>query len=158
MYDKKINFDYRNNNPNKNELKKNNENNENDTYLSKYKINSKQNLGANNKYKLNKKNLNEIDNNFEMKNNNKMNNKILDNNKDEYLDDEDNYLQKEILKINKRPENLEMKKKYYRNPFYDSLTQNNMQLKEIKLKFVLTKEEYTLLMREKARFNNPLNS
>ena len=50
-----------------------------------------------------------------------------------------------------------MKKKYYRNPFYDSLTQNNMQLKEIKLKFILTKEEYTLLMREKARFNNPLN-
>ena len=111
-----------------------------------------------NKYRLNKKILSEIDNNFEMKNNNKMNNKILDNNKDEYLDDEDDYLQKELLKINKRPENLEMKKKYYRNPFYDSLTQNNMQLKEIKLKFVLTKEEYTLLMREKARFNNPLNS
>jgi hypothetical protein len=115
-------------------------------------------LRTKNKYRLNKKILSEIDNNFEMKNNNKMNNKILDNNKDEYLDDEDNYLQKEILKINKRPENLEMKKKYYRNPFYDSLTQNNMQLKEIKLKFVLTKEEYTLLMREKARFNNPLNS
>jgi hypothetical protein len=107
---------------------------------------------------LNKKILNEIDNNIELKNNNKMNNIIIDNNKDEYLDDEDDYLQKELLKINKRPENLEMKKKYYRNPFYDSLTQNNMQLKEIKLKFVLTKEEYTLLMREKARFNNPLNS
>ena len=151
LYNNKNNYD----NPNKNEFKKNNDNN---SYLSKYKINSKQNLRTKNKYRLNKKILSEIDNNFEMKNNNKMNNKILDNNKDEYLDDEDNYLQKEILKINKRPENLEMKKKYYRNPFYDSLTQNNMQLKEIKLKFVLTKEEYTLLMREKARFNNPLNS
>ena len=155
LYNNKNNFDYRNNNPNKNELKKNNEN---DTYLSKYKIISKQNLKANNKNKLNKKTLSEIDNNFEMKNNNKTNNKILDNNNDESLDDEDDYLQKEILKINKRPENLEMKKKYYRNPFYDSLNQNNMQVKEIKLKFVLTKEEYTLLMREKARFNNPLNS
>ena len=153
----KINSDYKNDNPNKNELKKNNDKN---SYLSKY-INSKQNLKINNKSKLNNKISNEIDNDNDnditIKNNNKINNNIFDNH-NEYLDDEEDYLQKEILKINKRPENLEMKKKYYRNPFYDSLKQNNMQLKEIKLKFVLTKEEYTLLMREKARFNNPLNS
>ena len=31
-----------------------------------------------------------------------------------------------------------------------------MQLKEIKLKIILSKEEYAVLMREKARFNNPL--
>ena len=31
-----------------------------------------------------------------------------------------------------------------------------MQLKEIKLKIILSKEEYEILMREKARFNNPL--
>ena len=31
-----------------------------------------------------------------------------------------------------------------------------MQVKEIKLKIILTKEEYSILMREKAIFNNPL--
>ena len=151
------NNDYRNDNPNKNNLKKNNDNN---SYLSKFLINSKNNLKNNYKSKLNNQISNENENNFKKKNNNKENNKILDNNNKEILDNDDDfdYLQNEILKINKRPENLEMKKKYYRNPFYDSLTQNNMQVKEIKLKFILTKEEYTLLMREKARFNNPLNS
>ena len=153
----KINNDYRNDNPNKNNLKKNNDNN---SYLSKYLINSKNNLRNNYKSKLNNQISNENENNFKKKNNNKENNKILDNNNKEIYDNDDDfdYLQNEIIKINKRPENLEMKKKYYRNPFYDSLTQNNMQVKEIKLKFILTKEEYTLLMREKARFNNPLNS
>ena len=34
----------------------------------------------------------------------------------------------------------------------DSLAQNNMQLKEINIRFILTKEEYSILMKEKARY------
>ena len=145
----KINYDNRIEKPNRNY---------NNLYQSKYKINSKQNLRINNKSKLNNKFSTENENNFKKKNDKKEYDKILDNNNQEFGNNDDDFLQNEILKINKRPENLEMKKKYYKNPFYDSLTQNNMQLREIKLKFILTKEEYTLLMREKARFNNPLNS
>ena len=64
--------------------------------------------------------------------------------------------EEEIIQINKKPDNLEMKKKYYRNPFIDSFGPNSMKIKEIKLKIILSKEEYAILMKEKARFNNPL--
>ena len=38
----------------------------------------------------------------------------------------------------------------------DSLAQNNMQLREINLRFLLTKEEYAILMKEKAKHQNSL--
>lgn len=38
----------------------------------------------------------------------------------------------------------------------DSLAQNNMQLREINLRFLLTKEEYAVLMKEKAKHQNSL--
>ena len=77
-------------------------------------------------------------------------------NKKDELNIDDISNEDEIIELNKKPDNLALKIKYYRNPFHDSLDQNNMQLKEIKLKIILTKEEYALLMREKAIFNNPL--
>ena len=38
----------------------------------------------------------------------------------------------------------------------DSLAQNNMQLKEINIRFILTKEEYSILMKEKAKHQEVL--
>ena len=40
--------------------------------------------------------------------------------------------------------------------YRDSLAQNNMQLREINLRFILTKEEYAVLMKEKAKNQNIL--
>ena len=41
--------------------------------------------------------------------------------------------------------------KYKKKSYRDSLAQNNMQLREINVRFILTKEEYSILMREKAK-------
>jgi len=39
----------------------------------------------------------------------------------------------------------------FKKPYRDSLAQNNMQVREINVRFILTKEEYSILMREKAK-------
>ena len=39
----------------------------------------------------------------------------------------------------------------YKKSYRDSLAQNNMQVREINVRFILTKEEYSILMREKAK-------
>ena len=40
----------------------------------------------------------------------------------------------------------------------DSLAQNNMQVREINIRFILTKEEYAILMKEKAKIQDILNN
>ena len=146
---------------NKNKLTKNKANRLNKN------INDNKNLPKNNPNKLNKKiRTNKSgDSSIRKKKQNikdiipeKNKENIIMRNKENELDLTMNELtnEEEILEINKKPDNLELKKKYYRNPFHDSLDQNNMQLKEIKLKIILSKEEYAVLMREKAKFNNPL--
>ena len=174
-----INYDNDYNNPYNNDNYNYNNNNSNKGYNTGKNIMVNKNkqpksLKKTNKPKLNNnynKFLTNNKNNLKPKSQNKINNKIYNNNinnkdnddkKEIFIidlfgnpkDDESN--EKEIVEVNKIPDNLEMKKRYYRNPFRDSLAQKNMQLKEIKLKIILTKEEYILLMREKAKFNNPL--
>lgn len=39
----------------------------------------------------------------------------------------------------------------HKKSYRDSLAQNNMQVREINVRFILTKEEYSILMREKAK-------
>ena len=39
----------------------------------------------------------------------------------------------------------------YKKSYRDSLAQNNLQLREINIRFILTKEEYAVLMKEKAK-------
>ena len=48
------------------------------------------------------------------------------------------------------------KKRKIKNSNRDSLAQNNMQLKEILFRFILTKEEYEVLMKEKAKIQDIL--
>ncbi len=126
-----------------------------------------------NKMKLIKKNKNkDKDNNNSNKRviNNKeiINNKGSINDKDNkkkiikisnYEEEEDindnQSMKKEIIEVNKKPDNIEEIMKNYKNPFEKTMNKNE-QIKEIKLKFILTKEEYLILMREKARFNNLL--
>ena len=50
------------------------------------------------------------------------------------------------------------KNKYKKKSYRDSLAQNNMQVREVNIKFVLTKEEYAVLMKEKAKNHNILNN
>jgi len=153
-YENNISFSNNNNNNNNNI-------NNNNNKTTKRKINNKNNLKINNDFiSNNKKNLNP---GYKNKTNKKINNDNNNNKRvnliaNKSIENINNITNEEedIIKINKKPDNLEIKKKYYKNPFHDSLDQNNMQLKEIKIKFILTKDEYSILMREKAKFNNPL--
>ena len=52
---------------------------------------------------------------------------------------------------NETNESLKNKKISYKKSYRDSLAQNNMQLREINIRFILTKEEYAILMKEKAK-------
>ena len=58
--------------------------------------------------------------------------------------------------MNQSLEISEKNKKNCKNNLRDSLYQNTMQFKERMLRFILTKEEYSILMREKAKFNDKL--
>ena len=149
-------------NKNKNKSIKNKTNKQNNNIKINNKLITKENPNKDNKkLRINKNKSTDLNNKkikIKINDINPKKNKdiiIMRNIKDELnIDDISN--EDEIIELNKKPDNLALKIKYYRNPFHDSLDQNNMQLKEIKLKIILTKEEYALLMREKAIFNNPL--
>ena len=164
------NNNYENNNNYDNNCNNNFSNKNNNYYVNQNQLsdNKKNKILLNNENKKENKNKNKI---IISKSNNTTNNVIKNkknvkkNKKEKSIDKNKNNNKdignisndkEEIIEINKKPDNLELKKKYYRNPYRDSLAQNNMQLKEIKLKIILSKEEYEILMREKARFNNPL--
>ena len=61
--------------------------------------------------------------------------------------DNNNTDRNEIEESSKYKKNTSKYKKSYR----DSLAQNNLQLREINIRFILTKEEYAVLMKEKAK-------
>ena len=67
------------------------------------------------------------------------------------------YRDKSSTERNELKDSSKNKNSYnYKLSARDSLAQNNMQLKEINLRFLLTKEEYAVLMKEKAKHQNSL--
>ena len=151
---------YINLNKNRN-IKKNDNNNKIDfsKSIERYKYPLKD-IDNENKIKLIKKNKSIDNNNMRNKknyNNNKDNKKeiIIMKKNEDIINDDNQQMEEEIIQINKKPENLETKMKYYKNPFESNNSQND-QIKEMIFKFILTKEEYLILMREKSKFNNLL--
>jgi hypothetical protein len=133
------NYIYPQNNQDKIEKRKMNNNILSKTINENININNKKDLSENNSEK--DEIINEQDINNEDKNNKKDNSLSLNSIKDE-----------NNIERKRSDENLKDKKiKKHKKPYRDSLAQNNMQLREINVRFILTKEEYSILMREKAK-------